>query len=67
VGDNIRLRGFSAAGDIYLDGVRIAQYRDTFNYDRVEVLRGAASMLCPRLHRRRGQPGQQTATPDHRA
>jgi outer membrane receptor for monomeric catechols len=40
VGDNIRLRGFSAAGDIYLDGVRIAQYRDTFNYDRVEVLRG---------------------------
>ena len=50
VGDNIRLRGFSAAGDIYLDGVRdIAQYnRDTFNYDRVEVLRGAASMLFGR-------------------
>ena len=50
VGDNIRLRGFSAAGDIYLDGVRdIAQYnRDTFNYNRVEVLRGAASMLFGR-------------------
>ena len=50
VGDNIRLRGFSAAGDIYLDGVRdIAQYnRDTFNDDRVEVLRGAASMLFGR-------------------
>ena len=50
VGDNIRLRGFSASGDIYLDGVRdIAQYnRDTFNYDRVEVLRGAASMLFGR-------------------
>ena len=50
VGDNIRLRGFSAAGDIYLDGMRdIAQYnRDLFNLDRVEVLRGAASMLFGR-------------------
>ncbi|MGH6638482.1 MAG: TonB-dependent receptor [Polaromonas sp.] len=50
VGDNIRLRGFSAAGDIYLDGMRdIAQYnRDLFNVDRVEVLRGAASMLFGR-------------------
>ena len=50
VGDNIRLRGFSAAGDIYLDGMRdIAQYnRDTFNVERVEVLRGAASMLFGR-------------------
>lgn len=50
VGDNIRLRGFSAAGDIYLDGMRdIAQYnRDTFNVERIEVLRGAASMLFGR-------------------
>jgi catecholate siderophore receptor len=50
VGDNIRLRGFSAAGDIYLDGMRdISQYnRDTFNLDRIEVLRGAASMLFGR-------------------
>lgn len=50
VGDNIRLRGFSAAGDIYLDGMRdIAQYnRDNFNTERVEVLRGAASMLFGR-------------------
>jgi catecholate siderophore receptor len=50
VGDNIRLRGFSAAGDIYQDGMRdIAQYnRDIFNVDRVEVLRGAASMLFGR-------------------
>ncbi|MGH8035998.1 MAG: TonB-dependent receptor plug domain-containing protein, partial [Lysobacterales bacterium] len=50
VGDNIRLRGFSAAGDIYLDGMRdIAQYnRDLFNVERVEVLRGAASMLFGR-------------------
>ena len=50
VGDNIRLRGFSAAGDIYLDGMcDIAQYnRDVSNVDRVKVLRGAASMLFGR-------------------
>ncbi len=50
IGDNIRLRGFTVSGDIYLDGLRdIAQYnRDTFNIDRVEVLRGAASMLYGR-------------------
>ena len=31
VGDNIRLRGFSAAGDIYLDGMRdIAHQRDDY-------------------------------------
>lgn len=50
VGDNIRLRGFSAAGDMYQDGMRdIAQYnRDTYNVERVEVLRGAASMLFGR-------------------
>lgn len=50
IGDNIRLRGFTVAGDIYLDGMRdIAQYnRDTFNIERVEVLRGSASMLFGR-------------------
>jgi catecholate siderophore receptor len=50
IGDNIRLRGFSVSGDIYLDGMRdIAQYnRDTFNLDRIEVLRGSASMLFGR-------------------
>lgn len=50
IGDSIRLRGFSVSGDIYLDGIRdIAQYnRDTFNEDRIEVLRGSASMLFGR-------------------
>jgi catecholate siderophore receptor len=50
IGDSIRLRGFSVSGDIYLDGIRdIAQYnRDTFNVDRIEVLRGSASMLFGR-------------------
>ena len=69
VGDNIRLRGFSAAGDIYLDGMRdIAQYnRDIFNTERVEVLRGAASMLFGRgstggiINQVSKQPRMQTA------
>lgn len=50
VGDNITLRGYSAVGDLYLDGLRdMAQYnRDTFNLEQVEVLRGSASMLYGR-------------------
>jgi catecholate siderophore receptor len=50
IGDLIRLRGFTTRGDIFLDGMRdIAQYnRDTFNEDRIEVLRGSASMLYGR-------------------
>jgi catecholate siderophore receptor len=47
--EDVRLRGFSLqqAGDLYTDGLRDgALYeRDTFNYDRVEVLKGSASML----------------------
>ncbi len=50
IGDNITLRGYSAVGDLYLDGMRdIAQYnREVFNLDRIEVLRGSASMLFGR-------------------
>ncbi len=47
--EDIRLRGFSLAttGDIFLDGMRDPAFydRDTFNNDRIEVLRGSASML----------------------
>ena len=50
--EDIRLRGFSLAttGDIYLDGLRDPAFydRDTFNNDRIEVLRGSASMLFGR-------------------
>jgi catecholate siderophore receptor len=50
--EDIRLRGFSLAGtgDIFLDGMRDAAFydRDTFNNDRIEVLRGSASMLFGR-------------------
>jgi catecholate siderophore receptor len=50
IGDNITLRGYSAVGDLYLDGLRdVAQYnRETFNLEQVEVLRGSASMLYGR-------------------
>ena len=47
--EDVRLRGFSLgqAGDIYVDGLKDAPLyeRDTFNLDRVEVLKGSASML----------------------
>jgi catecholate siderophore receptor len=50
--EDIRLRGFSLAGtgDIFLDGMRDPAFydRDTFNNDRVELLRGSASMLFGR-------------------
>ena len=49
---DIRLRGFPVAttGDLLIDGMRDpSQYdRDTFNYDRIEVMRGAASMVFGR-------------------
>lgn len=47
--EDVRMRGFSLAqaGDIYVDGMRDAPLieRDMFNVDRVEVLKGSASML----------------------
>ncbi|HET6789899.1 MAG TPA: TonB-dependent receptor plug domain-containing protein, partial [Aquabacterium sp.] len=50
--EDIRLRGFSlqGTGDIFVDGMRDPAFyeRDTFNLDRLEVLRGSASMLFGR-------------------
>ena len=50
--EDIRLRGFSlqSTGDIFRDGLRDPAFyeRDTFNDDRLEVLRGSASMLFGR-------------------
>lgn len=47
--EDVRLRGFSLGqgGDIYRDGMREGQLitRDTFATDRVEILKGSASML----------------------
>ncbi len=50
--EDIRLRGFplQASGDVFVDGMRDPAFyeRDTFFLDRIEVLRGSASMLFGR-------------------
>jgi catecholate siderophore receptor len=45
-GDNLTIRGFTARNDIFLDGIRDfgSYYRDSFNYDQVEVLEGPAGV-----------------------
>ncbi|HEY4010788.1 MAG TPA: TonB-dependent receptor [Acidobacteriaceae bacterium] len=45
-GDNLTIRGFSARNDIFLDGIRDfgSYYRDSFDYDQVEVLEGPAGV-----------------------
>ena len=49
-GDNFTLRGFSARNDMYLDGVRDqgTYFRDTFNIEAVEVLKGPSSIYFGR-------------------
>lgn len=49
-GDNLTLRGFSARSDIYLDGMRDfgSYYRDAFDYEQVEVLKGPSSIAFGR-------------------
>ena len=50
--EDIRLRGFAlqSTGDLFIDGIRDPAFyeRDTFNLDRLELLRGSASMLFGR-------------------
>jgi catecholate siderophore receptor len=50
--EDIRLRGFSlqSTGDIFIDGMRDPAFyeRDSFNWDRLELLRGSASLLFGR-------------------
>jgi len=50
--EDVRLRGFSlqSTGDIFIDGMRDPAFyeRDSFNWDRLELLRGSASMLFGR-------------------
>lgn len=50
IGDNLTLRGYSAASDLFLDGMRdVAQYnRETFNLEQIDILRGSGSMLFGR-------------------
>lgn len=48
--DSVRIRGFDASNDFYLDGIRDdSQYvRDLNNIERVEVLKGPAAVLYGR-------------------
>jgi catecholate siderophore receptor len=45
-GDNLTIRGFTARNDIFLDGVRDfgSYYRDSFNFEQVDVLEGPAGI-----------------------
>ncbi|HEX3436185.1 MAG TPA: TonB-dependent receptor [Pseudacidobacterium sp.] len=45
-GDNLTIRGFTARNDIFLDGMRDfgSYYRDSFNYEQVDVLEGPAGV-----------------------
>ncbi len=49
-GDNLSIRGFNAQNDFYLDGMRDfgSYYRDPFDLESVEVLKGPASVLFGR-------------------
>ncbi|PAU63818.1 TonB-dependent receptor [Pseudomonas indica] len=48
--DQVTIRGFSAIGDMYIDGVRddALYYRDLSNIERVEVIKGPAGVLYGR-------------------
>ncbi|WP_433589076.1 TonB-dependent receptor [Pseudomonas koreensis] len=48
--DSLRIRGFDASNDFYLDGIRDdSQYkRDLHNVERIEVLKGPAAVLYGR-------------------
>ncbi len=50
IGNNINLRGFTARTDVYIDGFRDRgqYYRDVFDLDSIEVLKGPSSMLFGR-------------------
>ncbi len=49
-GDNLTLRGFTARNDFFLDGMRDfgSYYRDPFNQESIEVLKGPSSVLFGR-------------------
>jgi catecholate siderophore receptor len=49
-GDNLTIRGFTARNDIFIDGMRDfgSYYRDPFNLQEVEVLKGPSSVTFGR-------------------
>lgn len=48
--DQVTIRGFSAIGDMYVDGIRddALYFRDLSNVERVEVIKGPAAVLYGR-------------------
>ncbi|MCJ1886600.1 TonB-dependent siderophore receptor [Pseudomonas sp. LA21] len=48
--DQVTIRGFSAIGDMYIDGIRddALYFRDLSNIERVEVIKGPAAVLYGR-------------------
>ncbi|MEG3768495.1 TonB-dependent siderophore receptor [Alteromonas sp. 14N.309.X.WAT.G.H12] len=50
--DSVSIRGFDASSSIYIDGIRdIGGYsRDMFNYDQVEVIKGASGSIDGRTN-----------------
>ena len=68
-GDNLTMRGFTARNDIFLDGMRDfgSYYRDSFNYQEVEVLEGPSSVTFGRgsTGRRCHQPGETRRRQNH--
>lgn len=48
--DQITLRGNNSTADFFIDGIRddVQYYRDLYNADRIEVLRGANAMIFGR-------------------
>lgn len=49
-GDNLTIRGFSARNDLFIDGMRDfgSYYRDPFNVEQIEVLKGTSSVTVGR-------------------
>jgi catecholate siderophore receptor len=49
-GNNLSIRGFNARNDIFLDGMRDqgSYFRDTFNLEAVQVLKGPSALYCGR-------------------
>ena len=63
-GDSLTIRGFTARNDIFLDGIRDfgSYYRDSFNYEQVEVLEGSGGHRVRARVDRRGVINQESKT-----
>jgi catecholate siderophore receptor len=67
-GDNLTIRGFTARNDIFIDGMRDfgSYYRDPFNQEQVQVLKGPSSVAFGR-GTTGGVLNQATKAPEHRS